>query len=49
MKMTDLRGILRALEDPPRSCRIEVPAETAARAKAAVRRMFELAEDSVKL
>jgi len=49
MKMTDLRGVLRALEDPPLSARIEVPAEIAARAKAAVRRMFELAEDTVRL
>ena len=49
MKMTELRGVLRALEDPSPSVRIEVPAETAARAKAAVRRMFELAEDTVRL
>jgi quinolinate synthase len=49
MKMTELRGVLRALEDPPPSAHIEVPAETAARAKAAVRRMFELAEDTVRL
>ncbi|MBI5240989.1 MAG: quinolinate synthase NadA [Elusimicrobia bacterium] len=49
MKMTDLRAVLRVLEDPSPSVRVEVPAETAARAKAAVRRMFELAEDTVKL
>ena len=44
MKMTDLRAVLRALEDPAPSVRVEVPADVAAKAKAAVRRMFELAE-----
>ena len=45
MKMTDLRGVLRALEAPPASAVIEVPSEIAARARQAVRRMFELAEE----
>jgi quinolinate synthase len=43
MKMTDLASVLRALEAPTAAQRVEVPAETAARARVAIRRMFELA------
>ena len=44
MKMTDLRSILRALESPAASSRIEVQAPVAAKARKALNRMFELAE-----
>jgi len=49
MKMTDLRSVLRALEAPSAAQRVEVPAEVATKARTAIRRMFELAEDTVKL
>lgn len=43
MKMTDLAAVLRVLEAPAAASRVEVPEEIAARARVAVRRMFELA------
>jgi quinolinate synthase len=45
MKATDLSRVLRALERPAASQRIEVPAAIRARAKRPIERMFELAED----
>ena len=49
MKLTDLPAVLRALESPSPATRVTVPAEVAARARLSVKRMFELAEDTVKL
>lgn len=49
MKATDLSRVLRALENPSPAHRIEVPPEIMARALVPLRRMFELAEDSVRL
>ena len=46
MKATDLSRVLRALERPAASSRIEVPAAIRARAKRPIERMFELAEDT---
>lgn len=45
MKATDLARILRALERPAASQRIEVPAAVRERARRPIERMFELAED----
>jgi quinolinate synthase len=45
MKATDLSRVLRALERPAASQRIEVPAAVRARARRPIERMFELAED----
>jgi quinolinate synthase len=45
MKATDLSRILRAMERPAESQRIEVPAALRARARRPIERMFELAED----
>ncbi len=45
MKATDLSRVLRALERPAASQRVEVPAAIRARAKRPIERMFELAED----
>ena len=45
MKATDLSRVLRALERPAASQRIEVPAAIRARAKLPIERMFELSED----
>jgi quinolinate synthase len=45
MKATDLSRILRAMERPAASQRIDVPAAVRARAKKPIERMFELAED----
>ncbi len=49
MRATDLKSILRALEDPQPSSVIEVPKEIAERAKKPIEKMFEMAEDAVKL
>ena len=49
MKSVDLSRVLRVLEKPTAAHRVEVPAETARRALVPLRRMFELAEDAVKL
>jgi quinolinate synthase len=46
MKATDLSRILRALERPTASQRIEVPKDVRERARRPIERMFELAEDS---
>jgi quinolinate synthase len=46
MKATDLSRILRALERPAASQRIEVPRDVRERAKRPIQRMFELAEDA---
>ncbi|MDE2490902.1 MAG: quinolinate synthase NadA [Elusimicrobia bacterium] len=46
MKATDLSRVLRALERPAASQRIDVPAAVAQRARRPIERMFELAEDS---
>jgi len=46
MKATDLARVLRALERPGASQRVEVPAGVRARARRPIERMFELAEDS---
>jgi quinolinate synthase len=45
MKATDLSRILRAMERPAASQRIEVPAALRERARRPIERMFELAED----
>ena len=45
MKATDLSRILRALERPGASQRVEVPAALRERARRPIERMFELAED----
>ncbi|HEX4047306.1 MAG TPA: quinolinate synthase NadA [Elusimicrobiota bacterium] len=45
MKATDLSRVLRALERPAASQRIEVPAALRARARRPIERMFELSED----
>ncbi len=49
MKLVDLPSILRVLEKPEPSDAIEVPADVAAKAKGALQRMFELAEDTAPL
>lgn len=49
MKATDLQSILRVLERPTAAHRIEVARETCERARRPIERMFELAEDGVKL
>ena len=49
MKMINLPAVLRTLENPAPSARIEVPSGIAAKAREALRRMFELAEDTVAL
>lgn len=48
MKSVDLERVLRVLEKPTASHRIEVKPETAARARKPIEAMFELAEDSSK-
>ncbi len=45
MKATDLSRVLRALERPAASSRVDVPETVAARARRPIERMFELAED----
>lgn len=45
MKATDLSRVLRVLERPTASSRIEVPAAVRERARRPIERMFELAED----
>ena len=45
MKATDLSRVLRALERPAESQRVEVPAALRARARRPIERMFELSED----
>lgn len=46
MKATDLSRVLRALERPAASQRIEVPAAVRERARRPIKRMFELADDA---
>ncbi len=46
MKATDLSRVLRALERPAASQRVEVPAFLRERARRPIERMFELAEDA---
>jgi len=46
MKATDLSRILRALERPAASQRIEIPKDVRERARRPIERMFELAEDA---
>ncbi len=44
MKAIDLRRILDVLENPRPAHRIEVPKAVAVRAKAAIEKMFEIAD-----
>ncbi len=49
MKATGLEQILRVMEKPSAGHRIEIPADVIAKARKPIERMFELAEDTVKL
>ncbi len=49
MRATDLKAILRALENPRPSSVIEVSSEIASRAKRPIEKMFEMAEDGAAL
>ena len=49
MKATDLSRVLRVLERPGPGQRIELSAELCRKARVPIERMFELAEDTVKL
>ncbi|MBI3551888.1 MAG: quinolinate synthase NadA [Elusimicrobia bacterium] len=49
MKATGLEQILRVMEKPSPTHRIELPADIIAKARKPIERMFELSEDTVKL
>ena len=49
MKATDLAKVLSVLEKPSPGHRIEVAPDICAKARRPIERMFELAEDMVKL
>lgn len=49
MKATDLKSVLRCLENPGPRNRVEVSPDTARKARRALERMFELSEDTARL
>lgn len=49
MRATDLKAILNVLENPSPKHSIEIPTDISARARKPIEKMFEMAEDKVKL